>query len=154
MIATMERTTADPVTATDPTVTYDLLTQQITVTVIVSWKDKLIVAAPPLSVPGSGTAGGSATWTVLWNLVPDITLKSACFSSKGIEIPTHIPLGVSIRMWEPKLAPEEWQVTIENGVENAGIFSYSLYVTGTLLGGTSVSIKHDPTIAVVPDPIT
>jgi hypothetical protein len=157
MIATMEKKTVDPVTATDPTITYDLPTRKISVTVIVSWSDQLdqlVVEAPPLSVPGSGTTGEPATWTVLWTLQPDSTLESASF--ENIELPaqsSEMPPGVSVLMSEQGTSPAEWQVTIENSVANAGRFSYNLHITYKPTGGILGSLTHDPTIAVVPEPI-
>jgi hypothetical protein len=160
MVSTLEQSAAQLNTTQLPSVTYDVSQKKISVTVIVSkpsGSTDLTFDAPIFGVPGSGSSGVSATWTVTWTVVPGDGLDSVSFNSPGIVIPaagSSLPDRVSDPV-DTEAVPEssdQWQATIVQQVTDVNAFSYTLSVTGDI-GGTLILDSHDPTIVVTLDPM-
>lgn len=165
MIATMEKTTVATMTATLPTVTYDPDLRQITATVIVSAGESGLFhhAVPQICIPGSGP--NDQPWTVKWTLVAADGI-SAFFGTPGVVLPLHSSDSPDSSQPPATLPPDlvvqqhtqdgaEASIEFINNVESANFFHYDLNVC--INGCASPSVKArmiDPTIAVVPDPIT
>jgi hypothetical protein len=172
MPAIIEQATANPIPATPltttlPTVAYDIFGKLIIATVIISRSntpDEYIAQIPPVSVPGPT----GATWTVLWNLVP-IDGLTAIFGPEGVypdtkkrPVPKNIVFFGAVTLQPPTQCLAE----ITNNVVAVEFFDYDLDISvsanGIPLNRRTRSSAHsevvidiiDPTIAVVPDPIT
>jgi hypothetical protein len=179
MLTMLEKPAGATVTATLPTVTYDLENRQITATVIVSraepghYKHEI----PFICMPGSGLGVHERTWTVIWTLVSADDL-SASFGDHGVKLPppsspsvppppaalppdlhSHNPMRV-----DPPGKPEgsEFRIGFTNHVKAANCFNYDLDLRVNKISSGMVLTRSrsrsdlviDPTIAVVPEPMT
>jgi hypothetical protein len=165
MPAIIEQATADPIpapplTTTLPTVAYDVFAKLIIATVILSLskiKDTYDAYIPPICVPGPT----GATWTVQWNLVPVDGLQ-ATFGPDGVHPRTTVP--ENIIFFGAATLQTQCLAEITNNVTAASFFDYDLDIS---VSANGVPLKRrtrahsevvidiiDPTIAVVPDPIT
>jgi hypothetical protein len=165
MPATLEQpTTAKVNTTLVPSITYDLLSvpnKSIHVTVIVSLSSDdpnhpLHFDAPIFGVPGSGLTGVSSTWDVIWTVAPGSGLDSVFFTD-GILFPAdhpEVPDAVDLPIHTEAIPchADQFKATITHHVEEVNSFNYRMFVQGNS-GGTLTPDSHDPTIAVVSDPI-
>lgn len=169
MIAMREKPTVMPVSKTFPTITYDHENRRIDATVIISRGEagRYRHQVAPICIPGSRPT--SLPWTVIWTLVPVGVVAS--FGANGVVMPPPSPLPPPATV-PPDLHPLDsakvsfsgspegldWKVEFINEVKGANFFTYDidLRVQDTELGGplTRSDLVIDPTIAVVPDPIT
>lgn len=140
---------ADPEPTTPlPTATYDAANKHIWATVIVSRVEgKTICQAPVLAIPISKDE--SELWTVTWTLVPGENATSATFNPEGIKLMNGMPDGVMI--WQSGAVqdqPSQWRASLRNLVTGATSFKYNIDAVCD-----TQPFTHDPTIAVVTDPI-
>ncbi len=160
MLTMLEKTAVATVTATLPTVTYDLENRQITATVIVTAGEsgQFHHAVPHICIPGPGPAG--RPWTVLWTLAPAEGL-SAVFGTRGVVLPPHsspsnrppAALPPDLRVVHGLAKGSEARIEFINDVVSANFFNYDLDVC--INNSHSVKAQMiDPTIAVVPEPMT
>jgi len=163
MIAMTEKPLVE-VNENDPTITFDCANKQIAATVILTFDPivgDLVAQTPLIAIPGSGT-GEPLAWTVLWQVMPNLaTLQSASFISdfQGVELGSTPP-GITILTSgpvspsEPGQSPTQWKVRFQNRVAGANSFNYTLFLQGTRIDEPEPRfLRHDPTIAVVPEPI-
>jgi hypothetical protein len=141
-----------------PTATYDAVNKQISATVIVSYpsleSENATFDTPMIAIPSSV---GEEVWTVTWTLVCGANVQLATFKpEKGIDTPENPPIGIADLQSRP--VPEQadqWQVSLGNHVEDAAnAFKYYINADVKKAGeSSSKPFHHDPTIAVVTDPI-
>ena len=98
--------------------------------------------APPVAVK-------NGTWNLIWDLVLDSSLSSAQFSS--IAFSELIPEGVQVTTGPAVASTTQLTATIKNTVKSVNGFSYTIGVAPT--GDVTDAVVHDPSIAVVQDPI-
>jgi len=168
MLAVMEPTNNTQVSLTGPTVIYEFATRQdenssltIQANVIVypptSAGGQPIIQAPMIAIPGPENC------VVVWTLVdgsdsiPFTRLEFSNDEQKGIGIPSanhpRMPDGVGISSSSVvDAAPNQWTVTVDNSVTAANTFHYTIFIVYDL-GNGPLKTSHDPTIAVVPDPM-
>lgn len=177
MITLMDKPAVEPVTATLPTVTYDLDLRQITATVIVSRAEPghFKHQVPFICIPGSGAA--KLTWNVIWTLVSADDL-AVSFGDHGVKLPP--PSSPSVPPPPAALPPDlhshnprrvglpgrpegsGFRIEFTNHVQGANCFNYDLDLrvneisSGIVLtrSRSRLDLVIDPTIAVVPEPIT
>ena len=148
-------------TTQKPSVTFDSKAHKILVTVIVSAtseSNRLHFDAPFVTVPGSGSDGIAATWDILWTLVAGDGLTSVEFTGDGILIPAEgsfVPSGVlnqvngRIDTLRVSARPDQWMVTLKHKTTFANAVNYTISAQGS----NGAQDVHDPTIALVKDPI-
>jgi hypothetical protein len=160
MLATLERPTTQQLDTTlAPSVIYDSVNHKIHATVIVSQSspNNLKFDAPIIGIPGSGSPELTATWDVIWTVVPGSGLDSVNFYGQGILIPadgSDLPAGVikPIPTAPVPDRPDQWTATITHHVGDVNSFGYTMFVQGNG-GGKTISDFHDPTIVVTLDPM-
>ncbi len=148
-----------PAASLMPNTVYDVDLKQITATVIVSFpsldsKDPRL-AIPGICVPGPGPGNPPANWTVIWTLVPGQNCSSATFqSTEGIKLPPDDMPGRVFKRGSSPDGSDKWTVKLENGAESANSFKYVMNIEAVKkLDSQPRFFSHDPTIAVVTDPI-
>ena len=163
MLDTLKQPQTEPMDTTQkPSVTFDSEAHAILATVIVSATsepNRLHFNAPAVTVPGSGSDGIAATWDILWTLVAGAGLTSVEFTGDGILIPAEgssLPSGVlnqgangTIGTSPVSARPDQWMVTIKHKTTFANAFNYTISAQGS----NGAQDVHDPTIALVKDPI-
>jgi hypothetical protein len=152
----MEQMTAAQVTTTTtPTVTYDWENFQINATVIVTpspepggaptFIDPLI--AIPSSTPGRD-------WIVTWTLSAEGEFEFDAMDGIKIDHEVSLPDEVLI-LHEPALVDGHFQATFRNHVEEVNSLRYFINIFERSVGARKLvaQFRHDPTIAVVKDPV-
>lgn len=170
MLAIMEPTNNTQVSLPEPTVIYDLtkpLDKNSALTIranVIVYPptiagDQPIIETPMITIPGR-----PENCVVIWTLVDGsdsnlhfTRLEFSNDEQPGIVIPSanqpHMPDAIVILSSSVvDGVPNQWRVEVKNNVISANSFSYSIFVLYDLGNGPS-NIIHDPTIAVVPDPM-
>lgn len=144
MPATMEQETLAPVSTAitsslNPTVTYDLSKKEIRVQVIVFLNaDKQVDhITPPCAVP-------YGSWKVLFEVVPDQSLGGGLPPPLDGITPTSQKPGGITNLSHQIVSATQGLVCLTNAVTDVNSLSYTISVGGK---------PHDPTIAVVKDPL-
>ncbi|HEX4494637.1 MAG TPA: hypothetical protein VIE43_03120 [Thermoanaerobaculia bacterium] len=120
----------------------------------------LILRVPVLAIPGPVPPAYSSRWTVTWTLLPQGNLRRPKFADAiGIEIPStknsFMPANVSLfdaGILDLEL-PYQWRAIIDNGVSGANSLQYDIVVDPDPLDKARRVTRHDPTIAVIKDPL-
>jgi hypothetical protein len=97
--------------------------------------------APPCAV-------ANGTWNLVWDLVLDSSLSSAQFSS--LDFSPSLPDGVEVAI-APSVSAAQCTATIVNTVTSVNRFNYTIGVAP--IENVMDAVVHDPSIAVVQDPI-
>lgn len=135
-----------------PMVMYDSAGEVIRVEVIVAQSPDaktITISAPPIIIP-------LGKWEVRWELTVNTPGLVASFAKTGIILPATLPRGVA-RM-EEFSSETLWTVVFENKVTSVNSFNYVIGIdsvtgTGNHKSKVHVTTFHDPTIAVVKDPV-
>jgi hypothetical protein len=149
-----------------PHVTWDPINHEILANVIVlppkTAGGPLVVHAPLIAIPGPLPTKEKSQWTVIWTLVPGEGLNTPHFADgRGITLPSQkypsLPDEVKIfdKGGKVQNRPDQWQAVIENGVIAANSFQYDIVIDPhpADLGLAIRVTRHDPTIAVIKDPL-
>ena len=145
MQAILEPATSAPASTTNlslkPTVTYDLSLKEIHVQVIVFRKDDGSIdhITPPCAVPHGGL------WKVYWDVVGDISLDGALPPAIEVLMQTSQKPDAVTDLSDPSFTQDQGRVSLTNQVLDVNSISYRIQLAGTQ--------PHDPTIAVVKDPL-
>jgi hypothetical protein len=152
----MQPTTIDPLEVLNPTDSFGGSIIQATLTVSFSPATGIAVQASDITLGGTGVIPNNATWLVVWTVEPGSGVDSVSFNeTDGISIQIQPGDGVTILSQSPVGDPPQtqWKAEISNQVTQSVILGY--FVHGTAIAGSDHHevIVHDPTIAVVKDPI-
>lgn len=135
-----------------PTVMYDSAGKVITAEVVVaqSAAGEILISAPPVTIP-------AGDWTVRWALMVSTSGLIASFASPGVVLPQTLPRGVT-RLATASDLKGGWAAQFKNEVAKAESFNYEIVIdsvssSGSHKGQIHVTTFHDPTIAVVKDPV-
>lgn len=148
-----EQSTAQ-LASTIPTVFHDFVNHIITAKVMValpSGADLPTISAPPITVP-------SGTWTVNWDFVvttPGPIVKSARIVLSTARPARPLPLKVIVNS-SAAVSPQRWALQLQNDVSDANAFNYKIAIVWQLGQNGQIheiTTFHDPTIAVVKDPL-
>jgi hypothetical protein len=140
--ATVQREVTAELTL-EPTVAYNTGNLTVTATVIATpsaTPGEFNVAAPPISIP-------QGIWTVFWNLVSEDS--PAELSSLAL-LSNPLPSGNVMISDSMMVSATQWQASIDNRVTSFNGFGYTIFVVPA--GASDPKTRHDPTIAVTPDP--
>lgn len=143
MPATLEQAMLDPVNTTtvpsvNPTITFNLGSREITIqTVVFRTASGVDHLTPPCAVP-------QGPWTVLFELEFDPSMDNQSVPIDGITQSSSTPESIIVISQPSEVSSTVWQFSLTNPVSDVNSISYQLSVGG---------VPHDPTIAVVKDPL-
>jgi hypothetical protein len=143
-------TTIVQATTTQPTTTYDIATQTINISVIVSPgpdPENPDIVAAPCSVP-------RGDWTLFWNL----QVEGGTATFENVSLPANpLPSGNVSVSGSALVNPSRWTAQIHNQVMDFNGFDYNIEVNWAQDSGSIIPAFHlvtkDPAIAVTSDPI-
>jgi hypothetical protein len=156
MLDTMQPTTIDPLEVLNPTDSIGGWIIQATLTVSFSLDTGISVQSSDITLGGTGVIPNNATWLVVWTIKPGNGVDSVSFNeTDGISIQVQPRDCVTILSQSPVGDPPQtqWKAMILNQVTQSVCLSYFIHGTAIVGSDHHEVIVHDPTIAVVPDPM-
>lgn len=155
---TEQQTTTQPASSISnraSMISHDFLNRIITVEAMVAQSPDaggtFTISVPPVTLP-------LGTWTVNWDFVVTTPVLAAKILSFGIDLSKERPLPprVSVVAGPAAVSPQRWAMQLRNDVADVNAVNYKVSITwqagphGPAHVATTI---HDPTIAVVKDPI-
>lgn len=133
---------------------------QATLTVSFSSDTGISVQSSDITLGGTGVIPNNATWLVVWTIEPGSGVDSVYFNeTDGISIQVQPGDGVTILSQSLVSDPlrsqtqTQWKAMISNQVTQSVNLNYFIHGIATVGSDHHEVIVHDPTIAVVKDPI-